>query len=735
MHPSNHPTTVVDNTLAPEITRTLSFSSFDSISSCEATQSTTQNSMCSWSARRPFSSRERYTNSTSTPTSKPISFQNTNSRRVDESTKPLSDTHSVPSPTELVSTATDTDQTDGFTQQGRAGSEHNSNQDGQPDRELSTTVSSASTVHTFRTSSVSPVSTHLTPSFSSPSPSSHEPLICTTSTPRAENDLFPLGQPTLKIRFSSEERDHDVPPCFYPGQSIPTMLAFELPRHTSLPHALNPRLSMNLIGTWRGPSMDSLSENDSEIEERMLVNMGVSLDKGLDLWKKDAGLAWNQMSEQKRRGRQNPRIGLPGGKYTLPLTVQVPVNSKFPATFNLPYASFQVSYHLEATLTIDTPKNPFPLSDPSIAQPVGRVTLVKALIGFTLLPDTLPTVEPCLPPIEAFVPASSMSSITNQNRDIEYSSVRSASELLKDRFCHALGPKKVGLGDRSEGDLKASSVEDAWSVDVRAPTTTFSPTSIVPIDLVLSQQSLTGYSATNSSTRPIRPTGEIIVKAIVSRREAFLQSHSIPTMEEVDMSGIVGEEEIIASWGRFDLAFLSCSEDGKQLMLPRLNIPLGYDHNHPSSSSPTGWTHGFTTSLTVSAAQDDSDMSFAPIYTHCSSRFYVSLHIAYSPTPTSSTRAPPNMFRTLSPLSRTHIPSQFLSRSLVFPITIGSVGEPQGARHQRTWRELYIDRTESDGQSDERPRMVRGSAIDEDGSWIVPPPPYQVAKNQEIYVI
>lgn len=31
---------------------------------------------------------------------------------------------------------------------------------------------------------------------------------------------------------------------------------------------------------------------------------------------KDAGLAWDKLSERKKRGRQDPSRSLPGGKYT-----------------------------------------------------------------------------------------------------------------------------------------------------------------------------------------------------------------------------------------------------------------------------------------------------------------------------------------------------------------------------------------------------------------------------------
>lgn len=44
---------------------------------------------------------------------------------------------------------------------------------------------------------------------------------------------------------------------------------------------------MNLVGTLRGVSVGG---DSGEAEEMNLINVGVSLAEGLELWKKDAGL-------------------------------------------------------------------------------------------------------------------------------------------------------------------------------------------------------------------------------------------------------------------------------------------------------------------------------------------------------------------------------------------------------------------------------------------------------------
>ena len=127
--------------------------------------------------------------------------------------------------------------------------------------------------------------------------------------------VFPLGQPTLRVAFSQEEGEEDVPPCFYvrppvpphvhpaspklilsvlqPGQTIPTTLFFELPRYTTLAHALRPELTMSLVGVLRvlrpTDGRQQLADESGAIVERSLINVGVSLEEGLKLWAKDAG--------------------------------------------------------------------------------------------------------------------------------------------------------------------------------------------------------------------------------------------------------------------------------------------------------------------------------------------------------------------------------------------------------------------------------------------------------------
>lgn len=83
-------------------------------------------------------------------------------------------------------------------------------------------------------------------------------------------------------------------PCcvlLQPGQSIPTLVTLELPRFTSLPHNLRPALNMSLVGTLRLPPSlvgEDIVDDEDEWAERVLINVGVGLQDGMDLWQKDA---------------------------------------------------------------------------------------------------------------------------------------------------------------------------------------------------------------------------------------------------------------------------------------------------------------------------------------------------------------------------------------------------------------------------------------------------------------
>lgn len=412
----------------------------------------------------------------------------------------------------------------------------------------------------------------------------------------------------------------------------------------------------------------------------------------------------------------------------------MPTHPKLPPTFALPSKSFEIVYHLEVHLTIDNPVQSL-LLDPAADR--ERTTLIRADREFTLLPVTLPSVKPDLPGLEGLVTVSAF-------KQEAAAAPVPGSHGWMDRLNSALGPIRAGLHAGADEHVEPSrrfsilggalmgvaaavatpapaSPPLSWTIVPSMPTSTYSPSSNIPLDLTLLPPS--------SSDSAAHPTGELVIRATLLRREHIFHSDSVPTPVDEER-GLVAEEEIISSCGRFDLASLTLNTDGK-IQLPRLNLPLGYGVR----SKP--WTQGFTTSLTISpeASAPIPTTPTSPIHTHCSSRFYLSLHLAFCPIPTSHTPASNTFSTPASSHATMDIPRQLKPRLLLIPLTVGSVGEPAGARHRRGWRELYLERTGEDGTGEERGRMVSGVACDEEGSWLVAPPSYEDAVLQEAYVV
>lgn len=367
-------------------------------------------------------------------------------------------------------------------------------------------------------------------------------------------------------------------------------------------------------------------------------------------------------------------------------------------------------------MTLDRPTEDLKV----IAEP-ERAHLVQTTRQFTLLPVTLPSAPPTLPGLKGLLEIPASAPVV----------ARSASPLIglgitahagwMDKLHNAFEPIRHSLHGlqiepRSSSRSSSPSNSDhtplkSWAILPSLPTSTFSPSSNVPLDFVL--------RAPSGSRGAILPQGQLLVKASIVRREHSFSSTTLPSTED-ESHGLIGEEELIAASGRFDLASLAGSAHNGRIALPRLNLPLGYGED------TSLWSSGMTTSLTVSP-DPSRPHSPNPVHTHCSSRFYVGLQIAFSPT---TTDEPTNAFSINQPI---FIPSVLKSRSLLIPITIGSVGEPQGARHRRSWRELYLARDEVTGE--EAPRMVNGSGIDDERGWMVPPPCYQDALLEKEYIL
>lgn len=112
--------------------------------------------------------------------------------------------------------------------------------------------------------------------------------------------------------------------------------------------------------------------------ERQIIQVSVSLTEGLAIWSRDAIMAHRVCPFRSLPNQTDPEKGLPGGRYNLPLTVQVP-DTRLPPSFEAPDGRFAISYSLTATLSIDNPK-----------KREERMVLGMARAPFTLLPTTLP---------------------------------------------------------------------------------------------------------------------------------------------------------------------------------------------------------------------------------------------------------------------------------------------------------------------------------------------------------
>lgn len=174
---------------------------------------------------------------------------------------------------------------------------------------------------------------------------------------------------------------------------------------------------MSLVGTLHLP----------QGPPRTIICVSVSLAEGLELWARDAQHAYAHRPDH---CAVDPKVSLPGGTYSLPLTVQVPSTPRLPPSFQVAGASFAVTYALAVTLACNDP-----------LRPGCRVNLAEAARPFEMMPETLPTRRP---------------------RYTETSfSVRTTP-------------------------YRRSTTNSRWSVEPSLPTTAFSPTSNIPLSLRLS---------------------------------------------------------------------------------------------------------------------------------------------------------------------------------------------------------------------------------------------------------
>ncbi|WVQ98309.1 hypothetical protein IAU59_005432 [Kwoniella sp. CBS 9459] len=507
---------------------------------------------------------------------------------------------------------------------------------------------------------------------------------------------------TLKAAYQCSETSSLIPPSFYPGQSIPVVLTFELDRFSSLPHELNPTLTMSLIGTLHLPNS----------APRTIICVSVSLSEGLALWARDAQQTYAQHPPKPSECSIDPLHGLPGGTYSLPLTVQVPSTPRLPPSFTVRSSTFAVTYALTVTLTSD---------DPTLPGAGARVVLAETAKPFEMLPETLPTRAP------KYV---------------------AQSFYVKTDFLPTPFPPIHQNTMVSSPVLPLTHRQNTrWSIHPSIPTTAYSPTSVIPFTLTLTPPSLADLNLDgiypSAGSLPAYPTFQVLIRLALVRREH--SSHSIVEPRDATGHGLVHEEEIVARWGWIEAS----SED--KIKLKDIALPL-----MPSGVST--WRHGMSTMLNVGPTANGGEEGIS-----VSSTFHMNVTLAFlSITPGSPVLFDylPAAFSSASPVSIPP-PGEFSEpmatshhghghghtegclnmarfkrsfpgtiKTLPLPIVVGSVSEPRGAMHNTRWSDLHLERS-AGGR--EVGRMIHGEGLSCENGWIMPPPSYKEALRAAPY--
>ncbi|WWC86647.1 uncharacterized protein L201_001524 [Kwoniella dendrophila CBS 6074] len=519
---------------------------------------------------------------------------------------------------------------------------------------------------------------------------------------------------SLSASYQCSETSALIPPSFYPGQSIPVVLTFELDRFSSLPHYLNPTLSMSLIGTLHLPNQ----------QPRTIICVSVSLSEGLSLWARDAKSTYlKNPPKHPQECSIDPDFGLPGGTYSLPLTVQVPTQPRLPPSFTVKSSSFAVTYALTITLSCD---------DPTFLNTGKRLILADTAKPFEMLPETLPTRSPKYIP-QSFYVKSDLPIIKFDTKEDNKSTA----------------VEKVPLPVLPKQSLK-------WTIHPFLPTTTYSPTSVIPFSIIITPPSLDEFNQPEiqlnlpSEYKLLKPEKyQVLIRLALVRRE----HSSLSKIEPLDSqgNGLVTEEEIISKWGIFELS----SNNAEKLRITDINLPLMLQNENT-------WKHGMSTMLNVGPSSNGQELGVG-----VSSTFHLNVTLGflsisgrgsktmsdYLPSAFSNTDdlGPiniPKLNEFSEPLKPDHLEyfniikfkKSFSSNSgnnnntiktLPLPIVIGSVSEPRDALHNIRWSDLHLTRNQQTGI--EVGRMIHGESLSSENGWLVPPPSYKDAIKSAPY--
>ncbi|WVW78174.1 hypothetical protein I302_100125 [Kwoniella bestiolae CBS 10118] len=498
----------------------------------------------------------------------------------------------------------------------------------------------------------------------------------------------PPSRPVCSISaaYQDSETSSLIPPSFYPGQSIPVVLTFELDRFSSLPHYLNPTLSMSLIGTLHLPNQ----------QPRTIICVSVSLSEGLALWARDAQQTYLRNPPRPSECSIDPTYGLPGGTYSLPLTVQVPSTPRLPPSFTVRSSSFAVTYALTVTLSCD---------DPAFPNAGARVVLADTAKPFEMMPETLPTRAPRYVPSSFFV-----------KTDLP----------IESSFVTPVPGENLPILPRQSAK---------WTIHPHIPTTTYSPTSTIPFSISLTPPSISDLQLElPSGYQPLQPTTQVLIRLALVRRE----HSSLSKQEPLDSqgNGLVVEEEIVSRWGWIE----SSSED--KIRLKDIALPLLPDGSNT-------WKHGMSTMLNVNSSNTSPNGEEPGV--SVSSTFHLNVTLAFlSITPGSPVLSdylpagfsdandlpieipqPGEFSEPLSPNSAGYFNISKFKRyfpgtvkTLPLPIVVGSVSEPRGAMHNVRWSDLHLSRN---SRGREVGRMIHGESLSMENGWMVPPPSYHEA--------
>ena len=241
-----------------------------------------------------------------------------------------------------------------------------------------------------------------------------------------------------------------------------------------------------------------------------------------------------------------------------------------------------------------------------------------------------------------------------------------------------------------------------WTVEPFLPTTSFSPTSVVPLRIKLTPP---------SEDVSVETQYQVFIRLAVIRRE-HLSSTPTHVQDPSGQSGLVKEVEVMSRFGWFES---TCD-------------PIEIESSIPLMIGDR-WAHGFSTLLNVGPGPGPETVTV-------SSTFHMAATLAFLP---KSQRRLEDVLpvHSLPPMGVFTDPSTSsfdlaalkrmfpgTIRTLPLPIVIGSVSEPRSAMQLVRWSDLHLERSPS---GEEIGRIISGEVLTCEDGWIQAPPSYDDA--------